>query len=85
MAIDREQYLDLRAWFADRALRESQEKLALAFYQLPLSPYAPVRRQLLTMLRDVNRIRKTAGKRQLPSDILPLRRRVVRPFSPETI
>ncbi|WP_146528338.1 hypothetical protein [Novipirellula artificiosorum] len=81
VAIDREQYLDLRAWFTDRALRESQEKLALAFYQLPLSPYAPVRRQLLMMLREVNRIRKTAGKRQLPCDILPLRRRVVQPFA----
>ena len=80
VAIDREQYLCLRAWFADRAHRESAKKLALAFYQLPIAPYAPVRRQLLILLREVNRVRKAAGKKQLPSDILPLRRRVVRPF-----
>lgn len=79
--IDREQYLDLRAWFSERALRDSPNQLAHAFYKLPIAPYAPVRRQMLTMLRDVNRIRKTAGKRQLPSEILPLKRQVVRPFS----
>jgi len=78
--IDREQYLDLRAWFSERALRDSQDKLANAFYQLPIAPYAPVRRQMLMMLREVNRVRKVAGKKQLPSEILPLRRKVVKPF-----
>jgi hypothetical protein len=80
VAIDREQYLELWAWFAERALRESPDKLALAFYQLPIAPYAPVRRQLLLMLREVNRVRKVAGRKPLPTEILPLRRRVVRPF-----
>ncbi len=40
-----------------------------------------VRRQMLLMLREINRIRKVAGKKQLPTEILPLRRRVVRPFA----
>ncbi len=79
--MDRNQFLELRAWFAERALRESPDRLALAFYQLPVAPYAPVRRQLLLLLREVNRVRKVAGKRPLPTEILPLRRRVVRPFS----
>lgn len=79
--IDRGQYLDLRAWFSERALRDSADKLANAFYQLPIAPYAPVRRQMLMMLREVNRVRKTAGKTQLPVEILPLRRRVVQPYS----
>ncbi len=81
VAMERDKYLELRAWFSERALQESPEKLALSFYQLPTAPYAPVRRQLLIILRKVNRIRKIAGKRQLPIEILPLRRRVVRPFS----
>ena len=81
VAIDRQQYLELKAWFAERAQRESSKKMALAFYQLPIAPYAPVRRQLLMMLREVNRVRKQAGKKPLPTEILPLRRRVVRPFS----
>lgn len=80
VAIDREQYLEFRAWFSERALRDSAKKLALDFYQLPVAPYAPVRRQLLIMLREVNRVRKQSGKKQLPPEILPLRRRVVRPF-----
>jgi hypothetical protein len=78
--IERRQFLELRAWFAERAMRASAEKLALAFYQLPIAPYAPVRRQLLLMLREVNRLRKRAGRAPLPAEILPLRRRVVRPF-----
>lgn len=81
VAIDRPQYLELRAWFSERALRDSSKKLALAFYELPVAPYAPIRRQLLMVLREVNRLRKRAGKKQLPCEILPLRRRVVRPFS----
>ena len=78
--IDRDQYLDLRAWFSERALRDSPDKLVKAFYELPIAPYAPVRRQMLMMLREVNRVRKVAGRKQLPHEILPLRRRVVRPF-----
>lgn len=78
--IDRDQYLDLRAWFSERALRDSPDKLAQAFYEIPIAPYAPIRRQMLLMLREVNRVRKVAGKKQLPVEILPLRRRVVRPF-----
>ena len=81
VAIERQQYLELRAWFSERALRDSAKKLTLAFYNLPIAPYAPVRRQLLIMLREVNRVRKTAGKSQLPTEILPLRRKVVRPFA----
>ena len=78
--IDREQFLALRAWFSERALRDSCERLASEIGQLPIAPYAPVRRQMLQILRDINRIRKRTGRRHLSPDILPLRRRVVRPF-----
>ncbi|QDV83782.1 hypothetical protein TBK1r_27240 [Stieleria magnilauensis] len=78
--MDRDQFLELRAWFSERALRDSTDRLAMAFCALPIAPYAPVRRQMLMMLREVNRIRKMAGKKQLPYEILPLRRRVVKPF-----
>ena len=78
--IDRDQYLDLKAWFSERALRDSADRLAVALYQLPIAPYAPVRRQLLLLLKEVNRVRKTSRQTQLPHDILPLRRKVVRPF-----
>lgn len=80
VAMTRDLYLNLKATFTERARVESVAKLALAFYELPIAPYAPVRRQLLTIHREVNRIRKLAGKQTVPIDVLPLRRRVVRPF-----
>jgi len=61
-------------------VRESTERLALEFYRFPFEPYAPVRRQMLTLLRLVNSVRKRAGHEQLPYTVLPLRRRIVRPF-----
>jgi hypothetical protein len=62
VSIERRQYLALKAWFAELATRQSAKGLAVAFYQLPVVPYAPVRRQLLMMLREVNRVRKKSGK-----------------------
>ena len=35
---------------------------------------------MLNLLRAVNRVRKTAGYSLLPLEVLPLRRRVVKPF-----
>ena len=58
----------------------SPENLALAFYDFPYEPYAPVRRQLLVLLREVNAVRRQAGYQVLPIDVLPLRRRIVKPF-----
>ena len=78
--IDRPRYLELKAWFLDLALHRSADHLALAFYQLPYEPYAPIRRQMLNILRAVNERRKRAGFRQIPTEVLPLRRRIVRPF-----
>lgn len=78
--IDRRQLLDLKAWLTEHAGRATTAELAKAIYSLPVESYAPVRRQLLVMLRAVNQVRKVAGKRPLPTEILPLRRRVVSPF-----
>jgi hypothetical protein len=52
----------------------------MAFYDFPFEPYAPVRRQLLVLLREVNAVRRQAGFQVLPIDVLPLRRRIVKPF-----
>ena len=53
----------------------------MAFYELPFEPYAPVRRQLLNLLRAVNLVRKQAGYRPVPVEVVPLRRRIVTPFA----
>lgn len=55
-----------------------QQELSL----VPFEPYAPVRRQMLALLRTVNRERKRAGLGEIPLTVLRLRRRVIKPFAP---
>jgi hypothetical protein len=80
VAIEKERYKEIRAHFLHVAVHRSPQTVALAFYRLPFEPYAPIRRQFLNLLRAVNRARKAAGFELLPTQVLPLRRRVVRPF-----
>jgi len=75
-------FQELRAYFAEMATRWSSSRLCLEFYRLPFEPYAPIRRQMLRLLREVNRMRKQAGSEILPFEVLPMRRRVVKPFGP---
>ena len=53
----------------------------MAFYELPFEPYAPIRRQLLNLFREVNRVRMRAGFGMIPVEVVPLRRRIVKPFA----
>lgn len=78
--IERRRFLELKAWLLELAAHRSVDQLAIAFYKLPFEPYAPVRRQLLNLWRSVNRVRKRAGFQPVPIEVLPLRRRIVRPF-----
>jgi hypothetical protein len=78
--IERRRYLEMKAWFLDIAPHRSIDNLALAFYEVPFEPYAPVRRQLLNIWRAVNRSRRKAGFGLVPVEVLPLKRRIVRPF-----
>jgi hypothetical protein len=81
--IDHKRYRELEAWLLEMAVRRSSTQLALEFYRLPYEGYAPVRRQMLRLLKKVNDARRRAGLDVLPHEVLPLRRRVVRPFEPE--
>jgi hypothetical protein len=56
------------------------EVLAARFAALRFAPYAPVRKQYVRLLRQVNNARRMAGIDTLPLQVLPLRRRPVRPF-----
>ena len=82
VAIEREHFKDVKALLLDLAVRRSARSLALELYGLPFEPYAPIRRQMLGLLRAINKARKQAGLRSLPHQVLPFRRRVVRPFEP---
>lgn len=78
--IDRRHYLELKARLLDLATHRSAENLALEFYRIPYEPYAPIRRQLLNIWRAVNLARRAAGFSRIPVEVIPLRRRIVRPF-----
>lgn len=79
VSIERSAYLGLRAELLDQAHGRAAD-LAAAFYHVPFERYAPVRRQLLLLLRRVNEMRKRAGQSAIPVEVLGLRRRIVRPF-----
>jgi len=78
--IQPDEYLRLKAHLVGLAVHRSVENLAVEFERVRFERYAPVRRQLLNILRAVNRARWVAGFEPVPVSALRLRRRVVRPF-----
>lgn len=78
--IDRAEYVLLRARLLGLAVRRPAAYLGGLLGRLPYEPYAPVRRQLLLLHREVNRARKRAGLDAVPVDCLRLRRRIYLPF-----
>lgn len=78
--IDNDTYRDLKAFFLDRACHRSVENLRADFARLPYARYAPVRRQLLLLLRIVNVARSRAAYEKLPVSAITLRRQIVLPF-----
>lgn len=78
--IDRETYRRLKARLVERACRRSPDTLVAQFANLPFQPYRPVRLQLLSIWRAVNRNRHVGGLEAVPHYCLPQRRQVVRPF-----
>lgn len=81
VAIERRRYLELKAHLLELARHRSVDNLVLQFYHIPFEPYAPVRRQLLNIHRSINQTRKRSGITAIPIEVVPLRRRVVRPYS----
>ena len=76
-----EAYRELRAYFVEHATHRTVDALAGELRRIPFEPYAPVRRQLLNVLRAVNRARRVAGQELVPTSALRLSRRGVRPFA----
>ena len=78
-----EEYRQVKAYLLEYCVRWSLERLHVELYRLPFQPYAPVRRQLLNLLRAVNRKRARAGLPPATGRCLYLKRRVVRVFEAE--
>jgi hypothetical protein len=78
--VEREQYKLLKAYLLELATRRKKETLEREFFRLPFEPYAPVRQQLLMILRAVNTARRKAGYELLSANCLRFKREIVRPF-----
>jgi hypothetical protein len=73
-------YRELKDFFLEAARRRSAAFLVAEFRRLPFEPYAPVRQQLLNILRLVNEIRHRAGRMRIDAKTLRYRRQIVHPF-----
>lgn len=81
--IEREEYKRLKAHLLEFGRHRQREAVEAYVSRIPFEPYAPVRRQLLNILRAVNRERKTAGFELLSYDSIRMKRRIVKPFGAE--
>lgn len=78
--IERTTYESMKAGFIELATRRGIRAVEREFTRLAQQPYAPVRRQWLTVWRAVNRAGHTAGLDRLGIDAVPWNRRIVAPF-----
>jgi len=80
--ISKNSYRLLRAELLELATRRPAEYLAVRLNSVPFEPYAPIRKQLLALLRMINARRTVAGLDRVPVTSIRMRRRIVRPFGP---
>ena len=78
--IEREQYNLLKACFLELAVKRKAETLEGMIARLPFEPYAPVRRQILNLVRVMNKARKVAGFEPLSFSCVRMKRRIAKPF-----
>ena len=78
--IDGPTYKQLKSYFLERAIHRNAKSLVQDFARVPYSRFAPVRRQLLNILRAVNKARSKQKFEELPTSVLRLRRAIVKPF-----
>ena len=60
--IERDRYTDLKAYFLDLAVKRSTNTLAFELFNLPFEPFAPVRQQLLNLVRLINKRRHAQAR-----------------------
>lgn len=79
--IDRDLFKMTRLSFEQKAQRWDVNEGEAAFYGLHFEPYAPIRRQLIHLLRFINKKRKAASLPILANGCLRLRRSSVMAFA----
>jgi len=81
--LERHTRLRVRSYFMEMATRRSSQNLAYEFANTGFIPYHPVKRQLVRMIKDVNKARKLGGcSDQIPYRVvLGLKRSQISPFA----
>ena len=78
--IEQGRYQELKSYLTGLATRWSRVRLEEELSRIPFEPYAPVRRQLLAILRAVNRARKQQGLSPVERTCFRFKRRIYRVF-----
>ena len=80
--IEDESFERLRAYFIEWATKWPEGKLAMELRSAPYEPYWAVKQQLLLILGEVNRMRKSQGLSELPYKVVLGQKRVqIQPFA----
>ena len=79
----RDMYNQLKSYYLGMATCRSLSQIRLELMKVPFEPYAPIRRQLLNIIRAVNRARLKAGFEPVPIEYIRLKRHVVKAFDEE--
>ena len=85
VVINEDRYRLLQAELQGMATHRSADYLRMKFYNLPFSPYAPIRAQLTTLLRQVNKARQNVGYDRVSNDCIRFRRKMTSPYRPVDI
>lgn len=78
--IARDAFRELKAELLGNARSRRPEWFAQKFWNVPFEPYAPIRKQLLGLLREVNASRKTVGLATISPDVIRYQQRKVKVF-----
>ena len=82
VVINEDRYRLLQADLLGMATHRSADYLRMKFYNVPFSPYAPIRSQLATLLRQVNKARQHLGYEPVPDDCIRFSRKMTSPYKP---
>lgn len=78
-------FRELQAELVENAWRRRADWYAMRFWNIGFEPYAPVRKQLLDLLRMVNAKRAERGIAKISTNVIRTKRRIVRPFESHLI
>ncbi len=78
--IEDSEYKEIRDYLVEMAGRRKFGWCVNQVWNIPYEPYKPVRKQMKTIVRQMNRVRKLRRQEQIPEKFIPWKRKIVKPF-----